>query len=63
MRRARCSSARARPPSLSATASGLPAPTLQWQTRAANSTGAWSNVTTGTGAITANYTTAGHGAV
>ena len=34
---------------LSATASGLPAPTLQWQTRPANSTGAWSNVTSGTG--------------
>ncbi len=43
---------------LSATASGLPAPTLQWQTRPANSNGAWSNVTTGTGATTANYTTA-----
>ena len=42
----------------SATASGLPAPTLQWQTRPANSNGAWSNVTTGTGATTANYTTA-----
>lgn len=42
---------------LSATVSGLPAPTLQWQTRAANSTGAWSDVTTGAGATTANYTT------
>ena len=42
----------------SATASGLPAPTLQWQTRPANSNGAWSDVTTGTGATTANYTTA-----
>ena len=28
----------------------LPAPTLQWQTRPANSTAAWSNVTAGTGA-------------
>ncbi len=44
--------------SLSATASGLPAPTLQWQSRPANSTGAWSDVATGTGATTANYTTA-----
>jgi hypothetical protein len=42
----------------SATASGLPAPTLQWQWRPANSSGAWSDVTTGTGATTANYTTA-----
>lgn len=44
--------------SLSASASGLPAPTLQWQTRAANSTDAWSDVTTGTGPTTVNYTTA-----
>jgi hypothetical protein len=43
---------------LSATATGLPAPTLQWQTRAANSNDSWSNVTTGTGATGANYTTA-----
>ena len=43
---------------LSVTASGLPAPTLQWQTRPANSTGAWSNVATGTGATTAQYITA-----
>lgn len=43
---------------LSVTASGLPAPTLQWQTRTANSSGAWSDVTTGTGATTANYITA-----
>jgi hypothetical protein len=43
---------------LSASVSGLPAPTLQWQTRPANSNDAWSNVTTGTGATTANYTTA-----
>jgi Immunoglobulin domain/Immunoglobulin I-set domain/ZU5 domain len=41
---------------LSVTASGLPAPTLIWQTRAANSTGAWSDVT-GAGATSANYTT------
>ena len=40
------------------TVSGLPAPTLQWQTRPANSTGAWTDVGAGTGAITANYTTA-----
>ena len=43
--------------SLSVTASGLPAPTLRWQTRAANSNDAWSDVT-GPGANTANYTTA-----
>jgi hypothetical protein len=42
--------------SLSATASGLPAPTLIWQTRAANSTGAWTDLT-GAGANTPNYTT------
>jgi hypothetical protein len=42
--------------SLSVVASGLPAPTLVWQTRAANSTGAWSDVT-GTGDNTPNYTT------
>jgi Tol biopolymer transport system component len=44
--------------SLSVTASGLPAPTLRWQMRPANSSGAWTDVTTGTGATTANYTTA-----
>ncbi|HEY5809563.1 MAG TPA: hypothetical protein VIT67_16430 [Povalibacter sp.] len=43
---------------LSATASGLPAPTLQWQTRTANSSADWSNVTTGNGPTTANYITA-----
>jgi len=42
---------------LSVSVTGLPAPTLQWQSRPANSTGAWSNVTTGTGPTTANYTT------
>lgn len=44
--------------SLSVTTTGAPAPTLQWQTRAANSNGAWTNVATGTGATTANYVTA-----
>jgi Ig-like domain-containing protein/immunoglobulin I-set domain protein len=44
--------------SLSATTSGTPAPTLQWQTRPANSNAAWENVTSGVGAVTANYTTA-----
>jgi hypothetical protein len=44
--------------SLSVAASGAPAPTLQWQTRPANSSGAWSDVATGTGPTTANYTTA-----
>jgi hypothetical protein len=43
--------------SFSATATGTPAPTLQWQTRPANSTGAWTNVSTGTGGTTGNYTT------
>lgn len=41
-----------------ATASGLPAPALQWQTRPANSTGDWINVSTGSGGTTNNYTTA-----
>ncbi|HEU4779687.1 MAG TPA: hypothetical protein VFS58_07360 [Steroidobacteraceae bacterium] len=43
---------------LAATATGLPAPTLQWQSRPANSSGAWINVTTGTGPTSSNYTTA-----
>jgi hypothetical protein len=43
--------------SLSASAGGAPTPTLQWQSRPANSTGAWTNVTTGTGGTTSNYTT------
>jgi hypothetical protein len=44
--------------SLSVTTAGAPAPTLQWQTRAANSNDAWTNVATGTGAASANYVTA-----
>ena len=44
--------------SLSAAAGGLPAPTLQWQTRGANANGAWINVSGGTGGATGNYTTA-----
>jgi hypothetical protein len=44
--------------SFSATAGGAPAPTLQWQTRAANASGAWANVGSGTGGATGNYTTA-----
>jgi Tol biopolymer transport system component len=43
--------------SFSATASGIPAPTLQWQTRPANSTGEWTDVGEGTGATSTNYTT------
>ena len=43
--------------SFSATASGTPTPTLQWQTRAANDNGAWINVANGIGATTNNYTT------
>jgi Tol biopolymer transport system component len=42
----------------SVSASGAPTPTLQWQTRPANSTGSWTDVTTGTGGTTLNYTTA-----
>ena len=42
----------------SATVSGLPAPTLRWQTRPANSSGGWTDVQVGTGATTASYTTA-----
>lgn len=44
--------------SFSATAGGAPTPALQWQTRPANATGAWSDVTTGSGADSGNYTTA-----
>jgi len=44
--------------SLSVTTAGAPAPTLQWQTRAANSNDAWTNVVTGSGATSANYVTA-----
>lgn len=46
------------PATFTATASGTPAPALRWQTRPANSTGAWADVTTGTGAATGSYTTA-----
>jgi Immunoglobulin I-set domain/Immunoglobulin domain/WD40-like Beta Propeller Repeat len=42
----------------SVTVSGQPAPTLQWQTRPANSTGEWTNVAVGTGATSASYITA-----
>jgi hypothetical protein len=44
--------------SLSVSTTGAPAPTIQWQTRAANSSDAWNNVTAGTGATSANYSTA-----
>jgi Regulator of chromosome condensation (RCC1) repeat/Immunoglobulin I-set domain/ZU5 domain len=44
--------------SFSATAGGAPAPTLQWQTRAANDTGPWADVGSGTGGTTGSYTTA-----
>jgi sugar lactone lactonase YvrE len=43
--------------SFTAAAFGLPTPTLQWQTRPANSSGAWTNVAAGAGANTSNYTT------
>lgn len=44
--------------SFSVTATGSPAPTLRWQARAANSNGAWADVTAGSGYATTNYTTA-----
>ena len=43
--------------SFSATAGGAPAPTLQWQTRAANAVGAWTDASNGSGAATGSYTT------
>lgn len=43
--------------SFGATAGGAPAPALQWQTRAANSTADWSDVSAGAGGQTGNYTT------
>lgn len=43
--------------SFSVVTGGTPAPTLQWQTRPANSTGDWTDVTSGSGATTPNYTT------
>jgi hypothetical protein len=43
--------------SLAVTLAGLPAPTVLWQTRPANSTGAWTDIAA-PGANTANYTTA-----
>lgn len=43
--------------SFSVVAGGTPAPTLKWQTRAANATGDWADVTDGSGAASANYTT------
>ena len=43
--------------SFSARAGGLPTPTLQWQTRAANSSGAWADVSSGTGATSDSFTT------
>jgi alpha-tubulin suppressor-like RCC1 family protein len=44
--------------SFSATATGVPAPTLQWQTRPANSNGAWTDVPAAQGGTSATYTTA-----
>ena len=37
--------------------SGTPVPSVRWQTRAANSSGAWADVASGSGAATLNYTT------
>lgn len=44
--------------SFTATATGLPAPTLQWQTRPANSSGAWTDVPADRGGTGATFTTA-----
>ena len=44
--------------SLSVQVAGTPTPTLRWQTRPANSNAAWADVSDGTGATTANYSTA-----
>ena len=44
--------------SFSAVASGVPAPTLQWQTRPANSNGAWTDVPAAQGGTASNLTTA-----
>lgn len=43
--------------SLNTAAAGAPAPTLQWQTRPANSNGAWVNVSSGSGATSGSYRT------
>jgi hypothetical protein len=37
--------------------SGTPTPSVRWQRRAANSSGAWADVSSGSGAATLNYTT------
>ncbi|MDP2005070.1 MAG: hypothetical protein Q8K45_05290, partial [Rubrivivax sp.] len=44
--------------SFSVAVEGAPAPTLRWQARPANSSGAWADVSTGSGAATLSYTTA-----
>lgn len=44
--------------SFSVAVDGSPAPTLRWQARPANSSGAWADVSTGSGAATLSYTTA-----
>lgn len=44
--------------SFSVAVEGVPAPTLRWQARPANSNGAWADVGTGSGAATPSYTTA-----
>jgi hypothetical protein len=43
--------------SFSTVARGVPAPTLQWQTRPANSAGAWADVPAAQGGNSANFTT------
>jgi alpha-tubulin suppressor-like RCC1 family protein len=43
--------------SLDVQVAGSPTPTLRWQTRPANSSAAWADVASGTGATTANYST------
>ena len=44
--------------SVSVQVSGAPTPTVRWQSRPANSTGAWADVASGTGGATVNYSTA-----
>lgn len=47
--------------SLSVQAAGSPAPSLRWQSRPANASGTWVDVADGSGAATANYSTAALG--
>lgn len=44
--------------SLSVQVTGTPTPSLRWQSRPANASGAWADVAAGSGATSANYSTA-----